>query len=85
MKYAAEMNSGAMTYTPGFIKIGSAIQKLLGAGGYTDSMEIEYAYFNFFKNKDSRLKRGSVEGRLTNQPPLNSCKETNQMTANTAK
>jgi hypothetical protein len=32
MKYAADMSSGAMIYTPGFIKIGSAIQKLLGRG-----------------------------------------------------
>jgi hypothetical protein len=31
MKYAAEMSSGAMIYTPDFIKIGSAIQKLMGA------------------------------------------------------
>jgi hypothetical protein len=32
MKYAAEMSSGAMIYTPGVIKIGSSIQKLMGAG-----------------------------------------------------
>jgi hypothetical protein len=30
MKYAADMGSGAMIYTPGFIKIGSAIQNLIG-------------------------------------------------------
>jgi hypothetical protein len=49
MKYAAVMSSGAMIYTPGFINFGSAIQQLMGAGGYTDSMEIAYDYFNFFK------------------------------------
>jgi hypothetical protein len=31
------MSSGAMIYIPGFIKIGSGIQKLMG-GGYTDSL-----------------------------------------------
>jgi hypothetical protein len=30
MKYAVEMGSSAMIYTPSFIKIGSAIQKLMG-------------------------------------------------------
>jgi hypothetical protein len=30
MKQAIEMNSGALIYTPSFIKIGSAIQKLIG-------------------------------------------------------
>jgi hypothetical protein len=30
MKYAVEMDSGAMIYIPYFIKIGSAIQKLIG-------------------------------------------------------
>jgi hypothetical protein len=33
MKYAVEMGSGAMLYTPSFIKIGSGIQKLMGGGG----------------------------------------------------
>jgi hypothetical protein len=28
MKYAAEMGSGAMTYIPSFIKIGSAIHRI---------------------------------------------------------
>jgi hypothetical protein len=32
MKYATEMSSGAMIYTPGFIKIGSAIHELIGVG-----------------------------------------------------
>jgi hypothetical protein len=38
MKYAVEMGSGAMIYIPGFLKIGSDIQKLME--GYTDSMMI---------------------------------------------
>jgi hypothetical protein len=34
-KYAVKMGSGALIYIPGFLKIGSGIQKLMG-GGYTD-------------------------------------------------
>jgi hypothetical protein len=30
MKYAVEMGSGVMIYIPSFVKIGSAIQKLIG-------------------------------------------------------
>jgi hypothetical protein len=38
MKYAVEMGSGAMIFIPGFIKIGSGIQKLMGGGGgFTDA------------------------------------------------
>jgi hypothetical protein len=33
MKYAGEMGSGAIIYIPGFIKIGSGVQKLMGGGG----------------------------------------------------
>jgi hypothetical protein len=41
MKYDVEMCSGAMIYIPSFIKIGSAIQKLIGGiHRHTDSMEI---------------------------------------------
>jgi hypothetical protein len=40
MKYAVEMSSGAMIYIPSFIKIGPSIRKLMGEGGYTDSMEV---------------------------------------------
>jgi hypothetical protein len=32
MKYAVEMGSGAKIYIPSSIKIGSAIQKLMGGG-----------------------------------------------------
>jgi hypothetical protein len=34
MNYVIEMGSGAVIYTPGFIKTGSGIQKLMG-GGHT--------------------------------------------------
>jgi hypothetical protein len=42
MKFSVEKDSGAMIYIPSFIKIGSAIRKLMGEGGgaYTDSMVI---------------------------------------------
>jgi hypothetical protein len=41
MKYAVEMGSGAMIDIPGFIKIGSGIQQLIGRiHRHTDSMEI---------------------------------------------
>jgi hypothetical protein len=39
MKYAVEMDSGAVVYIPSFMKIGSGIQKLIGHGS-TDSLEI---------------------------------------------
>jgi hypothetical protein len=38
MKYTIEMASGAMIYIPSFIKIDSAIQKVIG--GYTDTDRI---------------------------------------------
>jgi hypothetical protein len=50
MKYAAEMDSGAMIYIPSFIKISVGIHKL--AGGihrHTDSMVIIEAHFRFQK------------------------------------
>jgi Uri superfamily endonuclease len=45
MKYAVEMSSGAMIYIPNFIKIGSAIQKVMGRvqrhrHTHTQNMEI---------------------------------------------
>jgi hypothetical protein len=56
MKYAVKMGSGAMIYIPSFMKIGSGIQKLIGGiqrytdiQTHTESMEIAYAYFHFFK------------------------------------
>jgi hypothetical protein len=42
MKYAIGMGSGAMIYTPSFIKIGSAIQKMIGrTHRHTDSCDYE--------------------------------------------
>jgi hypothetical protein len=39
MKHVVEMGSGAMIYIPGFIKIGSGIQKLIrGMHRHPDSM-----------------------------------------------
>jgi hypothetical protein len=35
MKYAVDMGPGAMIYVPSFIKIGSAIQKLIGGDSQT--------------------------------------------------
>jgi hypothetical protein len=43
MKYAVEIGSGAVIYIPSFIKIGSAIQKLMGwIRRHTDNMEIAF-------------------------------------------
>jgi hypothetical protein len=41
MKYGVQMGSGAMTYIPSFVKIGSGIQRLIGRiQRHKDSMEI---------------------------------------------
>jgi hypothetical protein len=37
MRYAVEMASGAKIHIPSFIKICSAIQKLMGGGVFTDT------------------------------------------------
>jgi hypothetical protein len=47
-----------MIYMPSFIKIGSDTKKPMGGTqihGHTDRMEITYAYFLFFQNKESGL------------------------------
>jgi hypothetical protein len=49
MKYAVEMGSGAMTYIPSFLKIGSGIQKLIG--GYTDTQTGELISLLLFFSK----------------------------------
>jgi hypothetical protein len=57
MKYAVEMDSGAMIYTPSFIKIGSGIQKLLGEDTQAHRQQGDLiSLLSFFKNKESRLK-----------------------------
>jgi hypothetical protein len=43
MKYAIEMSSVAMIYTPNFVKIGLGIEKLMG--GFTDT-ETTWRYHN---------------------------------------
>jgi hypothetical protein len=46
MSYAVEMDSGAMLYTPNFIKTGSGIQKLIGEiHKHTESMVISQVDF----------------------------------------
>jgi hypothetical protein len=40
MKYAIDMDSGAMMYIQSFIKIGSALVKLMRGHRHTGSMEI---------------------------------------------
>jgi hypothetical protein len=37
MKYAIDMDSGAMVYIPSFIKNGSRLQKLIGTGIQTQA------------------------------------------------
>jgi hypothetical protein len=53
MKYAVEMGSGAMTYIPNFIKIGSGIQNLMRGDSqthkHTQTAWKAQAYFNFLK------------------------------------
>jgi hypothetical protein len=60
MKYAVEMGSVAMIYTSSFIKIGSAIQELVG--GTHRHTNIQRAWKSdkptfLFLNKESRLKK----------------------------
>jgi hypothetical protein len=49
-KYAVQMGSGVVIYVPSFIKIGSAIQKLMGG----DKHKLSFIFF--FQNKESGLK-----------------------------
>jgi hypothetical protein len=56
MKDAVEMGSGAMIYIPGFVKIASGIQKLIGGG---DSQRADLIrLLLFFLNKARRLVNG---------------------------
>jgi hypothetical protein len=57
MKYAVEMGSSAMIYIPSFIKIGSAIQRLMGGGTQAHRRHDDrISILLFFQNNDSRLK-----------------------------
>jgi hypothetical protein len=55
---AVEMSSGAVTYVPSFIKIGSGVQKLIG--GYTDThtQTATWSYKStlFFQNKEVQVQ-----------------------------
>jgi hypothetical protein len=56
MKYAVEMDSGAMTYIPCFIKIGSGIQKLMEEDSQTCRQHGDrISILSYFQNKESRL------------------------------
>jgi hypothetical protein len=55
MKYAVKMGSGAMTYIPNFIKIGSGIQKFIG--GIHRQHGDRISLLLFAQNKESRLKK----------------------------
>jgi hypothetical protein len=53
------MGSGAVIYIPGFIKIGSGVQKLIGGihrHTHTEKQRNLITLLYFFLNKESRLK-----------------------------
>jgi hypothetical protein len=57
MKYAVEMGSGTMTYSPSSIKIDSGIQKLTEVGSQTYRQQGDHiSLLLFFQNKESRLE-----------------------------
>jgi hypothetical protein len=57
MKYAVEMGSGAMIYIPGFMKIGSGIQKLIWGDTQTHRQQGDLiSLILYFQNKESMLK-----------------------------
>jgi hypothetical protein len=58
MNYAIEMGSGALTFIPCFIKIGSGIQKLIrGIHKQTHRQQGDLIrVLSFFQNKESKLK-----------------------------
>jgi hypothetical protein len=59
MKCAVEMGSGALIYTPGFIKIGLENQKLIRGDSQTHRQHgYRVCLLPFFENKESRLKNG---------------------------
>jgi hypothetical protein len=65
--YAVGMGSGATIYILSFIKIGSAIQKLIGGNArLTDSTEIAQAYFRG-KNFGALVRQRTIP---TERPPL---------------
>jgi hypothetical protein len=55
MKYAVEMGSAAMIYTPSFIKTGSSIQKLKWGDPPAQKYQVDLIS-PIFVNNESRLK-----------------------------
>jgi hypothetical protein len=58
MNYAVEISSGAMIYTPNFIKIGSGIQKVIGGVHIQTHRQkaIHKPTYISFQNKEIRLE-----------------------------
>jgi hypothetical protein len=52
MKYAVEMDSGAMMCIPSFVKIGSGIQKMMG-DTQTHRMKSVYSYLRKVGQKEN--------------------------------
>jgi hypothetical protein len=64
MKYAVQMGSGAMIYIPSFMKICSAIQKLLRGNTQTHRQHgARMNLLSFFQNKESSLKMKSKSAK----------------------
>jgi hypothetical protein len=57
MKYAVQMGSGVMIYVPGFIEIGSGIQKLIRGDTQAHRRHGDHiSLISFFQNKESKVK-----------------------------
>jgi hypothetical protein len=56
MNHAVEMGSGVMIYVPSFVKIGSAIQKLIWDTQAHRQHGDCISLLLFFQNKENRLK-----------------------------
>jgi hypothetical protein len=66
MKYAVEMVSSVMIYIPSFVKIGSAIQKLVGEECTdTQTARASHSLLLFFKKKESNPKRKEEEKTIS--------------------
>jgi hypothetical protein len=61
VKYAVEVGSGTMIRIPSLIKIGSAIQRLIGE--YTDRQHVDRINL-LFQNKENRLRIYSLNEGL---------------------
>jgi hypothetical protein len=66
MNHIVEMGSGAMTYIPSFIQIGSAIQTLIGEYTYRHTVSKEIScLLSFSRNKESGLKKDKERAQRT--------------------